>query len=75
MTPPSDCALCGKRLAVSVEGWCRPCLRVKLRERFGPVPIFHHGQLRTTEQRQAREHDPSPSQENAIRAMEDIDDD
>lgn len=33
------CSICGRRYAVSREGWCLRCLRRKLNDRFGYVNI------------------------------------
>ena len=67
------CSICGKREAISREGWCRRCLRDKLDEKFGFVSRAggHPGSLRTQDQREERGGDPSPWGENAVRALED----
>jgi hypothetical protein len=64
------CSDCGKKPAVSREGWCLACLRKRLDEKFGRKPYGHVGTNRTKEQRQEPEGDGNPWQENAIRAME-----
>lgn len=65
------CSICAEKRAVSREGWCMPCLRAKLNEKFGKVPTGHVGERRTKEMRQARDDDSNPWRENAIRVLED----
>lgn len=67
------CSECDKP-AFSREGWCLRCLRRKLQEKFGPVQFARGGSSRTADQRQARNDEQNPWGENAVRAMEDIDD-
>jgi hypothetical protein len=65
------CLDCSKNAAVSVEGWCLKCLKRRLNHKFGYVPRGYTGTARPPEKRQSTNDDPSPWQENAIRAMED----
>ena len=56
-TTGKRCSDCGRKRAVSREGWCLRCLRKRLREKFGPVPYLHAGESRTADQRQAHEYE------------------
>lgn len=64
------CEICKSRKRESREGWCLPCLRDKLKEKFGPLPNPVR-QFRSPDQKQARENESNPWHENAVRAMED----
>ena len=64
------CEICKQRKRESREGWCLPCLRDKLKEKFGPLPSPVR-RFRSADQKQARENELNPWQENAVRAMED----
>jgi len=58
-----QCLICKKTEAVSREGWCRPCLRVKLAEKFGWAGHSNPkrgGTGRTGDHKQAYEGDANP---------------
>lgn len=63
------CCECGRRDAVTKDGrFCRPCLKSLVAKLS---PGWTGRSNRTSDQQQARETEPSPWQETAVRAMED----
>jgi hypothetical protein len=68
--PDGQCANCGKEPAVTRDRrFCKSCLWI-LVNRLNPGSVWH-GSLRSTDHKQARDTEPSPWGENALRSLED----
>jgi hypothetical protein len=69
--PDGVCAACARKGAVTQDRrFCAGCLR-QLVARLTPMVGRHAGRGRSDGHRQAREGEPSPWQENAVRNLED----